>query len=98
LKPRSNFPWILVGDFNDWNRRVSPRIEKELQAKEVFRATKGQYPKTFPALLPFLSLDRIFVHRLRPVAAHALRLKPWVRLSDHLPLYAEVEFEAPCPT
>jgi endonuclease/exonuclease/phosphatase family metal-dependent hydrolase len=86
-----NLPWILVGDFNDWNSKVSPRIEKTLNAREVFHQLQGKYPATFPAILPLLSLDRIFLHQLTPTYAHSLRVRPWIRLSDHLPLYVEIE-------
>jgi endonuclease/exonuclease/phosphatase family metal-dependent hydrolase len=87
---REQNPWILVGDFNDWNRRISPRLERELKATEVFRHLFGRYPPTFPAIFPFLSLDRVFVHRLVPEDARTLTMRPWVGLSDHLPLYAEI--------
>lgn len=84
-------PWVLVGDFNDWNKKISPRIEKELGAREVFKAIHGKYPRTFPSFLPTLSLDRIFIHNLTPVTAIALTDTHWKNLSDHLPLYVEID-------
>jgi endonuclease/exonuclease/phosphatase family metal-dependent hydrolase len=84
-------PWILVGDFNDWNRKVSPRLERSLSAVEVFREQYGRYLPTFPAALPLVSLDRVFVKGLRILEARTLRVRPWIRLSDHLPLYVELE-------
>lgn len=84
-------PWILVGDFNDWNKKVSPRLEKSLGAIEVFKSLHGNYPATFPSLYPLLSLDRVFIHRMEPVTALALKDKHWKKLSDHLPLLVEVE-------
>lgn len=83
--------WILVGDFNDWNKKLSPRIESELGAKEVFKTLHGKYPPTFPSFMPVLSLDRIFVHKLTPVKAICLTASHWRNLSDHLPLYVEIE-------
>lgn len=84
-------PWVLVGDFNDWNRKISPMIESQLSSKEVFRHLHGDYPKTFPSFLPMLSLDRVFVHKITPVKAQALTERRWRRLSDHLPLLVELE-------
>ena len=84
-------PWILVGDFNDWNKKISPIIEKSLGAKEVFKYLHGNYPLTFPSFKPILSLDRIFVHNLTPVTAIPLNDSHWKSLSDHLPLYVEID-------
>lgn len=91
MQDEKNCPWILVGDFNDWNKKVSPKIEKNLDAKEVFRTLHGKYPPTFPSFLPVLSLDRIFVHNLTPIKASALKEAHWKNLSDHLPLYVEID-------
>jgi endonuclease/exonuclease/phosphatase family metal-dependent hydrolase len=86
-----DFPWVLVGDFNDWNKRISPMLESQLNAVEVFRGLHGDYPRTFPSFMPMLSLDRVFVHKLRPVSAVALKGTKWKKLSDHLPLYVELD-------
>src|SRR5690606_33811141 len=91
LKAAGQIPWVLVGDFNDWNKKVSPRIEKELDAMEAFKHLHGKYPPTFPSLAPMLSLDRVFLHNVNPVSAETLRGKKWKRLSDHLPLLVEFE-------
>lgn len=91
MMPEKECPWVLVGDFNDWNKKVSPKIESSLQASEVFKVLNGKYPPTFPSFLPVLSLDRIFVHKLKPLKAMALKEAHWKNLSDHLPLYVEIE-------
>jgi endonuclease/exonuclease/phosphatase family metal-dependent hydrolase len=94
MQGEKDLPWVLVGDFNDWNKKISPQIEKALGATEVFRDLHGRYPATFPSFLPVLSLDRIFVHNLRPVSAVALKDAHWKNLSDHLPLYVEIDLAA----
>lgn len=91
MLPEKECPWVLVGDFNDWNKKVSPKIEKSLNACEVFKVLNGRYPPTFPSFLPVLSLDRIFVHKLKPMKAMALKEAHWKNLSDHLPLYVEID-------
>ena len=90
LKKLNSTPWILVGDFNDWNKKISPKIETNLKAIEAFKALHENYPATFPSFFPFLSLDRVFLKYLTPIKAQALINAPWKGLSDHLPLYVEV--------
>jgi len=93
MKIEKDIPWVLVGDFNDWNKKISPKIENELQAKEVFQFLHGKYPNTYPSFLPILSLDRVFVHKLLPKSAVALKQTHWKNLSDHLPLYVEIDLD-----
>lgn len=91
MRSDNELPWILVGDFNDWNKKISPKIESQLGAKEVFRFLHGYYPATFPSFKPVLSLDRVFAHGMTPVIAEALTDSHWKNLSDHLPLYVELD-------
>jgi endonuclease/exonuclease/phosphatase family metal-dependent hydrolase len=93
MKPDVALPWILVGDFNDWNQKISPFMESELNALEAFKHLHGKYPKTFPSFMPTLSLDRFYCHKVKPTKALALNEKHWKKLSDHLPLYVELEIE-----
>lgn len=94
MTPEKDCPWVLVGDFNDWNKKLTPKIEQALNAQEVFKTLHGKCPRTFPSFLPTLSLDRIFVHNLTPIKAVALKEAHWKNLSDHLPLYVEIDLAA----
>mgnify|MGYP000476337753 FL=1 len=87
--PRGN-GLILAGDFNDWRRRANHEFADELGLQEVHEAVHGQHGKSFPARLPILTLDRIYVRGLQIVGAEVLRGAPWATLSDHLPLSAEL--------
>lgn len=83
-------PLIVAGDFNDWRERAHAVLEREVGLHEVFVQAQLTAAKTFPARWPFLQLDRIYV---RNVASHhplALPRNPWSRLSDHIPLTAQV--------
>jgi endonuclease/exonuclease/phosphatase family metal-dependent hydrolase len=93
LKQEAETPWVLIGDFNDWNKKVSKTIETELNVKEAFKHLHGNYPPTFPSFLPLLSLDRVFVNKMTPVKAVTLKEGHWKKLSDHLPLYVELEID-----
>jgi len=48
-------------------------------------------PRTFPALFPWLRLDRIYQRGFSVRQARVLQGRPWTRLSDHAPLIAELE-------
>ncbi len=60
---------------------------------EVFRHTHERHPRTFPARLPVLRLDRINVHGLAAYRPLPMPRRPWGQLSDHAPLAAESELE-----
>ena len=85
-----NAPLIVAGDFNDWRRRADPLLREGAQLREVFVEAYGMPAKTFPARLPLLTLDRIYVRNASAHLPVVLPRKPWSHLSDHLPLAAEV--------
>ncbi|WP_066567456.1 endonuclease/exonuclease/phosphatase family protein [Snodgrassella sp. CFCC 13594] len=85
-------PLILAGDFNDWRRRSCENLGENLGLQEAF-ACQGNMPKTFPARLPILSLDRVYTRHLDVLAAKSMRGLPWQSLSDHLPLLVKVQPE-----
>lgn len=87
-----DYPLILAGDFNDWRHRSCRNLGNELGLTEVF-STQKNTPKTFPARLPILSLDRIYTRHLSVHSAKSLNGLPWQKLSDHLPLIATVELK-----
>ncbi|MBV8681014.1 MAG: endonuclease/exonuclease/phosphatase family protein [Aquitalea sp.] len=82
-------PLILAGDFNDWQGEATDCLQ-EAGLQEVFLQKRGRYAQSFPARLPVLPLDRIYVRGLRVVSAEVLHGRPWSRLSDHLPLAASL--------
>ncbi len=90
LKIPDNAPLILAGDFNDWNKVASRVIEDELKMIEVHKNQHGIYAKTFPALLPLLSLDRIYVRNIQTVHSYTLPNTTGNHFSDHLPLFCEL--------
>ena len=81
-------PLIVAGDFNDWTRRASQSLIHALDLSEVFE-TVGRGPaRSFPAMLPVLRLDRIYVRGFRIKLAHVHRGVQWARISDHAALSA----------
>jgi endonuclease/exonuclease/phosphatase family metal-dependent hydrolase len=84
-------PYIIAGDFNDWNQKSCSIFENKLGMQEVHKTIHGRFAKTFPAKIPFLCLDRIYVKNLRILSTELLHPDK-VHLSDHLPIMSEVEF------
>src|SRR5690606_16183299 len=58
-------PLIIAGDFNDWRGHGHRRLAACAGLREVFAATRGQLARTYPARLPLLPLDRIYVRNLQ---------------------------------
>jgi len=90
-------PLIVAGDFNDWlsrRSRVSKKLYDEMGLVEAFEHAEGKPARSFPSVLPMLTLDRIYVRGLDIGAVERLqgkrdgaRLKG---LSDHVGLAVEL--------
>lgn len=82
-------PLIVAGDFNDWRWRADAILAR-CGLREVFVATTGRPARTFPARLPLLPLDRIYVRNVEFGPPRVLSGRPWSHLSDHAPLLVDV--------
>lgn len=82
-------PLVVAGDFNDWRSLGHRRLQRHGALQEVHAGAAGRPARTFPARLPLLRLDRIYVRHLqhRPLP---LPRRCWSTLSDHVPIGAEV--------
>ena len=78
-------PLIVAGDFNDWNNHASRLLAHELQVHEVFDTSRGKLARSFPAGMPLLRMDRIYV---RSLGVHSSDVHAWNRISDHAALSA----------
>lgn len=87
---RPGEPVILGGDFNDWSEGASRWLERHAGFREIFLALGRRHGRTYPARLPVLPLDRIYVRECGVRSAMVLGGKPWIGLSDHLPIFAEL--------
>jgi endonuclease/exonuclease/phosphatase family metal-dependent hydrolase len=83
-----NEPVLVAGDFNDWRRRLDASL-REAGLDSAFAGSGDGCPRTFPARLPLLPLDRVYLRGLRVESACVLSARPWPHLSDHLPLLVE---------
>jgi endonuclease/exonuclease/phosphatase family metal-dependent hydrolase len=82
-------PLVIAGDFNDWRRRAGDPLAA-IGAREVFETMGGRPARSFPARLPILRLDRIYVRGFNVQGVDAHRGREWARLSDHAPLAAQL--------
>ncbi|AXQ31178.1 EEP domain-containing protein [Solimonas sp. K1W22B-7] len=83
-------PLLVAGDFNDWRQRAHELLHRGSNLREVFVEAFGRAARSFPARMPLLPLDRIYVRNVtarQPAVLHEL---PWSHLSDHAPLTAEI--------
>jgi endonuclease/exonuclease/phosphatase family metal-dependent hydrolase len=83
-------PLIVAGDFNDWRAKrsgVSKRLLDALGLQEAFETLHGKPARTFPAVMPMLTLDRIYVRGLKVESARRLHGMvdgaQWRGMSDH---------------
>ena len=83
-------PVVLAGDFNDWRHRAHEVLRRDAGLHEVFVHAFGRAQRTFPASMPLLALDRIYVRNAAVHTPLKLPHKPWDKLSDHAPLAAEI--------
>ncbi len=69
---------LTARSFGAYLRRLSGRGPRKTPAR------------TFPAAMPVLQLDRIYVRGFRVETAKVLHGASWARLSDHAPIIADL--------
>ena len=82
-------PVVVAGDFNDW----AERLDSAFARAGLVRAHDGATPlprPTFPSIVPVFALDRIYTRGFRCISTLVPRGTTWARMSDHLPLVAEL--------
>ena len=90
LVPRSA-PLIIAGDFNDWTQNAQHGLARALELREVFETAHGRPARSFPAALPLLQLDRIYVRGFGVQDARVHHGHPWARISDHAALTSRLK-------
>jgi endonuclease/exonuclease/phosphatase family metal-dependent hydrolase len=80
---------VVAGDFNDWGEKLDGPMQEI--GLDRARAPSGSDKATFPSRVPVFQLDRIYLRGMRCVSTFVPRGPAWARMSDHLPLVAELE-------
>ncbi len=85
-----NAPMIIAGDFNDWRLRASHEFAKQLHVSEVFEHHTGKHARSFPAWLPVLKMDRIYVRGFDIQHTEVHAGPQFMKVSDHAMLSAKL--------
>ena len=81
---------IVAGDFNDWGDKLDELMKGCALSRACVPGDPPSRFNTFPSRIPLFSMDRIYVRGFRCVATAVPRGTAWARMSDHLPLVAEL--------
>lgn len=84
---------IVAGDFNDWGERLDEPMRDCGLRRASLEGSASARMNTFPSRIPVFSLDRIYMRGLRCTTMSVPRGAAWARMSDHLPLVAELVIE-----
>jgi endonuclease/exonuclease/phosphatase family metal-dependent hydrolase len=84
---------VVAGDFNDWGERLDGPMRELDLARAVAPGAARADRATFPSLAPIFALDRFYLRGLSCRSTMVPRGLAWARMSDHLPLVAELEVQ-----
>jgi endonuclease/exonuclease/phosphatase family metal-dependent hydrolase len=84
-------PLVVAGDFNDWAERLDEPLLAQSLTRAIGPGESRQDTATFPSIAPVFALDRFYLRGLRCRMTMVPRGMAWARMSDHLPLVAELE-------
>ncbi|HEX5392014.1 MAG TPA: EEP domain-containing protein, partial [Rhodocyclaceae bacterium] len=79
-----------AGDFNDWRNQAADLLARRMGLTEAFSGD-GKPARSFPAALPIMRLDRVYLRGLRVTETEVHQGPPWSRISDHAALSVELE-------
>ena len=88
-------PLIIAGDFNDWRNEADTLLARRLGLIEAIgcNGDNGGTPgRSFPAKLPVLRLDRIYLRGFSVDCSEVHFGLPWSKISDHAALSATLNW------
>ncbi|MBR7799642.1 endonuclease/exonuclease/phosphatase family protein [Undibacterium fentianense] len=81
---------IEAFDISHHNQTEIPTQRSAIHmVRHLFQA-RPTHARTFPAGLPWLSLDRVYLRGFHVEQAQVLNGKPWSQLSDHVPICVDL--------
>ena len=83
---------VVAGDFNDWGEKLDGPMTEIGLARALGDGPRALRRPTFPSRVPVFALDRIYTRVLECRSTFVPRGASWARMSDHLPLVAELEW------
>jgi endonuclease/exonuclease/phosphatase family metal-dependent hydrolase len=82
---------VVAGDFNDWGERLDAPMRELGLARARVPSARASQRLTFPSVVPVFAMDRVYTRGLTCRSTSVPRGTAWARMSDHLPLLAELE-------
>ncbi len=82
---------VVAGDFNDWGEKLDGPMQEIGLARAAAPEGRPAHKLTFPSLMPVFALDRFYLRGLVCRTTMVPRGVSWARMSDHLPMVAELE-------
>ncbi len=79
-----------LGVYEVFDKRLSARSFGDYLRRLSGRGLRKSPARTFPAAMPVLQLDRVYVRGFEVIDATVLHGSSWARLSDHAPIVAEL--------
>jgi endonuclease/exonuclease/phosphatase family metal-dependent hydrolase len=81
----------LAGRAADFVREQLQDMGMSIEAMSAERpSVRVRSARTYPALVPWLRMDRIYLRGFSVTDARVMRGAAWARLSDHSPLVADL--------
>jgi endonuclease/exonuclease/phosphatase family metal-dependent hydrolase len=84
---------IVAGDFNDWGERLDGPMREIGLTRALGQGQGVAHRLTFPSRVPLFGLDRVYTRGFHCAGTQVPRGAAWARMSDHLPLVAELELD-----
>jgi endonuclease/exonuclease/phosphatase family metal-dependent hydrolase len=82
---------VVAGDFNDWGEKLDGPMADIGLTRARAAGDRAAQRLTFPSRVPVFALDRFYLRGLACRTTMVPRGSAWARMSDHLPLVAELE-------
>ena len=83
-------PLILAGDFNDWRHSGHRLLKQHCGLVEAHEVSRQRLAPTYPAMMPMLAMDRIYLRGFRVESTQVLTGSSWRQVSDHCAMMADV--------
>ena len=82
---------VVAGDFNDWGEKLDAPMRELGLVRAGSLLDRAAQRLTFPSRVPVFAMDRIYIRGLVCSSTAVPRGSAWARMSDHLPLLAELQ-------
>lgn len=86
-------PLILAGDFNDWRKSAHRQLKRDCDLIEASEALTNKLAVTYPAILPMLPMDRIYLRGFEVSSIQVMAESGWRAVSDHCAIVAEISLQ-----